>query len=74
MPTWKIYIFFCDQKTYYIGLTGNLEQRLTSHKSKQNLATKEFSDLKLVYTEEYSDRKSAEKREKQLSKNLESCR
>lgn len=68
MPIWIIYVLFCDQKTYYIGLTGNLDQRLASHKSKQNLATKEFSDLELVYTEEYPSRKTAEKREKQLKR------
>lgn len=31
---------------------------------KKNLATKEFSDLKLVYTEEYFNHKETEKREK----------
>ncbi len=66
MSVWKIYILFCDQKTFYVGLTGNLEQRLVSHISKQNLATKEFSDIKLVYSEEYPLRELAENREKQL--------
>lgn len=63
---WKIYVLFCDQKTFYVGLTGNLDQRLASHISKQNLATKEFSDIELVYSEEYPTRKLAENREKQL--------
>jgi len=68
MIVWNVYILFCDQKTYYVGLTGNLEQRLLSHKTNQNLATKEFFDIKLVYKEEFSSRKDAERREKQLKK------
>jgi len=63
---WNIYILLCDQKSYYVGLTHDLKQRLTSHKSKANIATKEFSDLKLVYSEKYKTRKEAETREKQL--------
>jgi len=68
MIVWKLYILFCDQKTYYIGITSNIEQRLVSHRDKQNLATKEFSDFMLVYTEDYPNRKEAEKRETQLKK------
>ncbi len=65
---WFVYILFCDKKTYYIGLTHDIEQRLNSHKSKQNIATKEFSYLELVFTEEYKTRKEAEKRELQLKR------
>jgi predicted GIY-YIG superfamily endonuclease len=61
-----IYILLCDQKSYYIGLTHNLEQRLSSHKSKANMATKEFSDLQMIYHEQFGTRKEAEIREKQL--------
>jgi predicted GIY-YIG superfamily endonuclease len=39
-----------------------------SHKDKQNTATKEFSELKLIYTEKYKTRKEAEKRETQIKK------
>ena len=63
---WYIYILLCDQKSYYVGLTHDLKQRLASHKSKANLATKEFSDLKMVYHEQFGTRKEAEAREKQL--------
>ncbi len=67
MP-WFVYILFCDQKTYYVGITQNIQQRMYSHKAKRNIATKEFSDIKLVYTENYQTRLFAEKREKQLKK------
>ena len=63
---WFVYILLCDQKTYYVGLTHNLEHRFKSHKNKYNLGTKEFSDLRLVYSEEHPTRLLAERREKQL--------
>jgi putative endonuclease len=65
MP-WFVYIFLCDQKSYYIGLTHDLQKRLKSHNAKQNIATKEFSDLKLLYSEQFATRFESEKREKQL--------
>lgn len=65
MP-WVVYILLCDQKTYYIGISSSLGKRLCSHKSKYNIGTKEFSDIKLVYKEEYISRNLANKREKQL--------
>lgn len=65
---WNVYILLCDQKTYYIGLTSNINNRLRSHKARENIATKEFSDLRIVYTEKYRTRKEAEKREIQLKK------
>ncbi|HMS22581.1 MAG TPA: GIY-YIG nuclease family protein [Candidatus Levybacteria bacterium] len=65
MP-WYVYILFCDKKTYYVGLTHNVAQRLKSHTSKQNIGTKEFSYIELVFTEEHLTRKDAEKREKQI--------
>ncbi|HBB76338.1 MAG TPA: hypothetical protein DCZ82_01605, partial [Candidatus Levybacteria bacterium] len=67
MP-WHIYILLCDQKTYYVGLTSNLKQRLDSHKLRKNLATKKFSDFELVYSEDFKTRKEAELREAQLKK------
>jgi len=67
MP-WTLYILFCDKKTYYIGISSNLPQRLKSHSSRSNLATKEFSYIECVYVEQYFSRKHAETREKQLKR------
>lgn len=66
--TWYIYILLCDQKTYYVGLTSNLPQRLRSHKDNMNLGTKKFSLFELVYSEGFKTRKQAEARETQLKK------
>lgn len=63
---WYTYILLCDQKTYYVGLTSNLQNRVRSHRLKQNIGTKEFSDIKLIYHEQYETRKESEKREQQL--------
>jgi putative endonuclease len=65
MP-WFVYILLCDNKTYYIGISHDLQKRVKSHEMRQNIATKEFSDLKLLYSEQYDLRLEAEKREKQL--------
>ncbi|KKS06898.1 MAG: hypothetical protein A2418_01340 [Candidatus Brennerbacteria bacterium RIFOXYC1_FULL_41_11] len=63
---WVVYILLCDEKVYYVGLTSDTEQRLKSHESRYNLATKKFSNIKLLYTEQYQKRIDAEKREKQI--------
>ena len=65
---WYTYILHCDKKSYYVGLSGNLEKRLISHKSKRNIGTKEFHEIELVYHETYPARKQAEARETQLKK------
>lgn len=64
--SWFTYILLCDQKTYYVGLTSNLQNRIKSHKDKQNIGTKEFSEIKLVYYEQFKTRIESEQREKQL--------
>ncbi|MFH0912176.1 MAG: GIY-YIG nuclease family protein [Patescibacteria group bacterium] len=49
--SWFVYILLCDQKTFYVGSTDNLERRLYQHQAKQSFYTKKFSDIKLVYQE-----------------------
>lgn len=71
--SWFIYLLFCDNLTYYVGLTGNLPQRIKSHYQKQNIATKKFSNAELVYFERFKTRVEAEKREKQIYTNSSIC-
>ncbi|MEX0877788.1 MAG: GIY-YIG nuclease family protein [Candidatus Spechtbacterales bacterium] len=68
MNNWNVYILLCDQKTYYIGLTDDMDKRLEEHKKGYSPYTKRFSDFELVYKEDYSKRYQAEKREQQLKK------
>lgn len=65
MP-WFVYILLCDQKTFYIGITHDLDNRVIEHKNKQSFFTKKFSEIELVYSEELMNKFAAEKREKQL--------
>ncbi len=54
--------------TYYIGSTGNLEERLHRHNQGRSQYTKPKRPWRLVYSEEYSDRPSAVKRENQIKR------
>ena len=65
---WYVYIFFCDQKTFYVGSTDNLERRLQQHIRKESFYTKKFSDIKLVYKESYFTRGEAMRREEQIKR------
>jgi putative endonuclease len=63
---WLVYMLLCDQKTFYIGITNDLQNRFIQHKTKQTFSTKEFSDFKLIYCEKYFTKHQAAIREKQL--------
>ena len=65
---WFLYILFCDQKTFYVGITDNIKRRLKQHRNKESFYTKKFSDLRLIYTERFTKRSEAENREKQIKK------
>lgn len=61
-----VYILLCDNRKFYIGITDNLERRIEQHHKKQSSYTKQFSIIKLVYSEKFATRLKAEIREKQL--------
>ena len=61
-----VYILLCDEKTFYVGLTDNLERRLQQHQRKESFYTKKFSSVGLVYNEQASSRQAGERREKQM--------
>lgn len=66
-----IYILRTSSNTLYIGQTNNLERRLKEHQSKNSKSAKYikyFSSCELVYSEQYSTRTEAMKREWQLKK------
>lgn len=63
---WYVYLLLCDQKTFYVGITSDVKERLQGHISKQSFFTKKFSEIKLVYCEKFNDKFEAAKREKQL--------
>lgn len=59
-------MLLCDQKTFYVGMTSDINKRLKEHKNKESFFTKKFSDIKLIYCEKYDSEKDAVRREKQL--------
>jgi len=51
---------------YYIGYTTNIKERLTSHNLGINISTKRRRLFKLVYYEEFENKRKALKRERQI--------
>jgi adenosylmethionine-8-amino-7-oxononanoate aminotransferase len=66
------YVYFLtnwNNKVLYIGVTNDLERRLSEHKSKLAKGfTEKYNIYKLVYIEHYFDIEAAFQREKQLKK------
>ena len=64
-----VYILSSESGTLYIGITNNLERRLSEHKQKLiDGFTKKYSCNKLIYYEHYDNINNAIGREKQLKK------
>jgi putative endonuclease len=64
-----VYILRTSGDTLYIGQTNNLEKRIKEHKNKTSKSArymKYFDSFQLVYSEEYSTRTEAMKREYQI--------
>ena len=54
--------------SYYIGSTNNLDDRIERHNQGRSKYTKTKRPWKLVYSEKFSDRSSAVKRENQIKR------
>jgi putative endonuclease len=52
-----VYILNCENKLYYVGYTDNLSRRLRQHRNKENIYTKKFTKVDLVYSEELTKNK-----------------
>jgi len=64
-----VYILRTSSNTLYVGQTNNLEKRIKEHKSKTIKSSKyvrSFSSFKLVYSEFFTTRSEALKREYEL--------
>ncbi len=53
---------------HYIGITGDIENRLAKHNSGSVTSTKAYRPWQLVYTESFVDKMAARKREIFLKK------
>lgn len=47
-------------------MTNNLELRLIEHRNKKSFFTKKFSEIELVYKEQFNSKTEAAERERQL--------
>ena len=62
-----VYIIECKDKSLYTGITTNVERRFSEHKAgKGGRYTNAKKVIKVVYTEKYSNRSSASKREAEI--------
>lgn len=69
--SYTVYILRTSSNTLYIGQTNNLEKRLREHQDKKGKGAKYiryFTSATLVYSETYSSRTEAMRREYQLKK------
>jgi putative endonuclease len=67
MKQYAVYIMASKSKTLYIGVTGNLEQRVYQHKNKMIEGfTSKYNTDRLVYFELTSDVVPAIEKEKQI--------
>lgn len=67
---YHVYILTNYTKTVlYIGFTGNLEERITQHKSFQVAGfTKKYKTDRLIYFESFENAEDAKRREKAMKK------
>jgi putative endonuclease len=57
-------IFDKFTKEVYVGLTNDLDRRISEHKRGQSKYTRKYRDIELFYTEECENYVDARKREK----------
>jgi putative endonuclease len=63
---YHVYIVHCEDDYLYTGITGNLEKRLIQHSQGLSRLTKNRGKISLVFSERYSTRIEAAKREKEI--------
>jgi putative endonuclease len=67
-----VYIVKCSDETLYTGITTQLNRRIKEHNSSEKGAkyTRTRRPVELVYSEEYTDRSTASKREYEIKKKM----
>ncbi len=67
MKNYFVYILTNKSRTFYVGMTNNLERRMSEHKQKLvDGFTKKYNITLLVYYETYPDVNAAIAHEKQV--------
>ncbi len=64
-----VYMLLCEDGSFYLGSTDDVQRRFLAHQSGRGASyTRSHRPVKVVYTEEVSDKSSALKREAVLKK------
>lgn len=64
---WYVYVLVCSDGSLYTGISNNPQQRFLEHKNgKGGRYTRAHKPVKIVYTEQVSDRSVALKREAEI--------
>ena len=68
MEIYYVYILLCSDKSYYTGITNNLDKRLTEHQSSRyfNSYTSRRLPVELVWCSKFTDVNLAIQKEKQI--------
>lgn len=68
MKTYYVYILECNDRSYYTGITNNLEIRINEHNSGDDPKSYTYNKrpTKLVFFEEFSNPVNAISKEKQI--------
>lgn len=67
--TYFVYMLICEDGSYYIGTTNDVEKRFAKHLLGKGASyTRSHKPTKIVYTEERIDKSDALKREYELKK------
>lgn len=67
--TYYVYLLECADKTLYCGYTDNLEKRLKTHNAGKGAKyTRARLPVKLLYSETFTEKSEALKREAQIKK------
>ena len=70
--SYYLYILECSDKTFYTGITTDLERRVDEHNGSNKGAkyTRARRPVKLLYSEKYETRSEASKREYFIKKKM----
>lgn len=64
---WFVYVLLCEDGSFYTGATNNLEERLVEHKlGKGGRYTRSHKIIKIIYSQEFSTKSKALKRESEI--------
>lgn len=62
-----LYLILCEDESIYTGITNNPDRRFSEHKNRKGgRYTKLNKPIKILYTEKFSIKQEALKREKQI--------